>query len=54
MLLNIQSRHINSNKHIWKRFDLLCYGYQPKIENVKREKWNQRMAFTVYRPEAEK
>lgn len=54
MLLNIQSRHINSTKHIWKRFDLQCYGYQPKIENVKREKWNQRMAFTVYRPGTEK
>lgn len=50
MLLNIQSRHIRSTRYIWKRFDLMCYGYQPKIEDVKRQKWNQRKTFTVYRP----
>lgn len=53
ILLNIQLKHINSTKYIWRRFDLLCYGVQPKIEDVKRKQWNIKRSFRVYRPDVE-
>lgn len=51
MLLNLQSKHINSKKYVWRRFDLMCFGNQPSLDDVKRDKWNQKKSFFVYRPE---
>lgn len=42
MLLNMQHYHIKSKKYIWKRFDLLCYGKQQTLEDVKRTRWSAR------------
>ena len=52
ILLNIQSKHLTSKKYIWRRFDLLCYGSQPKIEDVKRKSWGTKKSFRVYRPDS--
>lgn len=52
ILLNIQSKHLTSKKYVWKRFDLLCYGNQPKIEDVKRLTWGTKKSFRVYRPDS--
>lgn len=51
ILLNLQFKHLNSKKYIWRRFDLLCYGVQPQLEDVKRKKWGAKKNFRVYRPD---
>ena len=51
ILLNMQSDHIKSKKYIWKRFDLMCYGTQLTMEDVKRHRWNNRKKFEIYRPQ---
>ena len=50
ILLNIQAKHIHSQKYIWKRFELECIGTQPKIEDVKKKQWGEKKAFMIYRP----
>lgn len=52
LLLNIQYKHLYSKRYIWKRFDLLCYGIQPQIEDVKRKRWNSKKTFRIYRPDS--
>lgn len=51
MLLNLQYKHLHSKKYVWRRFDLLCYGIQPKIEDVKKQRWGSKKTFQIYRPE---
>lgn len=51
IFLNIQGHHLQSDKYIWKRFDLLCYGIQPQILDVKRARWDSRKTIQIYRPE---
>lgn len=48
VLLNIQLKHLQSKKYIWRRFDLQCYGHQPRVEDIKRKRWRSK-GFT-YRP----
>jgi hypothetical protein len=50
ILLNIQAQHLKSKKYIWKRFDILCYGNQPRIEDVKKMRWQAKKNFQIYRP----
>lgn len=50
ILLNLQNKHLYSNKHIWSPFELKCYGVQPKIEDMKRHNWDKRTKSLVYRP----
>lgn len=50
ILLNLQAKHINSLKPIWKRFDLQCYGHQPTMDDVKRKKWQDKKQIMIYRP----
>jgi hypothetical protein len=50
LLLNVQYKNLKSKSYIWKRFDLLCYGVQPQIEDVKRKRWNSKKTFRIYRP----
>jgi len=54
ILLNMQNEHLNSKKYIWKQFDLLCYGTQNTIEDVKRSRWLANKKFQVYRPGSSK
>lgn len=54
ILLNIQKDHVNSKKYIWKQFDLLCYGTQNTIEDVKKTRWVGNKKFQVYRPGSSK
>lgn len=50
ILLNLQSTHINSNKHVWKRFELKCYGYQPTTVDSKKKNWISKKQVMIYRP----
>lgn len=54
ILLNLQHKHLFDNKYVWRRFGLECYGNQPQLEDVKRERWGRRQTFQIYRPDQKK
>lgn len=49
ILLNLQKIYIEKNK-LFSPFELHCYGYQPKLEDLKRKKFTKTIPFKVYKP----
>lgn len=51
ILLNLRAIHLHEYEDpVWNRFELNCYGYQIQMADIKRELWDHKRKFTLYRP----